>query len=560
MFKIKTGNDRILIKWVVCFMTILVLNGCQTQPQSPEDARFNEIVDILRFATDPKSPDVVAGLNWMKEQQRFVSIGYLFQEGTHDDIIMEVVKLSGTEKRSHLTSAYSSSTGRYMGLKVTPYQIGNPFQLAVASARPELAKRIAIYHAKKNINFDPDIPLGAIPSIHRLASQPTTNTFHFHRRKNETAPKAVNENVPADAYVNPPGRGLMFRHAAAHEHSLGRVYGRDILGKGYDFRWRDLANSRTHSDGGRGKYADGYADFLEKRHAETVEFIYRNFGGNPNETLPYCILRHGKPWHVCADFTPTQLAGRTTNMNDFVLDDNDRMERNPGKLQAYLRIGGDPNLKDRYGNSAISFAQNGGKFPGDKKKGSSISFGQLMAGATVLAGSAYMANHGAYDKASQFLAGGMADVITGSTTNLSGMLQQQRRDTALAEANLQRHIQVLAEQTYITPETWNNTSASPKQDTTDNPLSPTPPASGLNPQNQSGTGQKALAQSVGGMGTFTFTCPESGKTHSVPMPPVEGACKAAAERMARTTSCNMIDEYPEAIEQYHKACASSMYQ
>lgn len=559
MLKTRIESNSVLTKLSISFVVILLIAGCST-PKSPEDAKFDEVVNLIRLETNPEAPEVVEGLNWMSENQRFVNIGYLFDQGTHDDIIMAVVKLSGTERRGYRTTAYASSMSRYLGITVTPFQRGNPFQFAVASARPELAERIAIYHAQQAGDFQEGIPLGAIPSIHELASQPTTNQFHFHYKRGEEAAKTVNENVPADAYVNPPGRGLMFRHAAAHEHSLGRVYARDILGKGYDWYWDELANSRTHSDGGNGKYADGYADFLVQRHIQTVEFIYRNFGGDPNEFLPYCIVRNGEPWQVCTDFTPTQLAGRTTNMNDLVLDDNDRMERNPGKLQAYLRIGGDPNLTDRYGNSAISFAQNGGQFPGDKDDGPMIDFGQLMAGATVIAGSAYMANYGDYDKASQFLVGGLTDVATGTTTNMSGMYQQQSRDTAMAEANLQKHIQVLAEQTYITPETWNSTSTSRQEYSTGNLAGQSQGGNSNTQQNQPGSGQSAPTQSVEGMGTYSFTCPESGKTHTLPIPPLDGACLAAAQRMARTTSCNMIDEYPESMEQYQKACAASIYQ
>ena len=568
MIKLSVLEPPTILKRTCALLLIAALASCGSAPQSPEDAKFSQMADVLAYNPNPNSPEVVEALAWLEENSRNVNIAYLLYEGASSDVIFEMVKLSGTTRLATANTTHSPSTARTIwGMKITPFYVGNPFQLAISGARPELAERIAIYHAQQAGDYDPNVPLGAIPSVHQLASQQGNTGFHFHVYKGrEAGPNNINETVPLDTYVSPPGRGLMFRHASAHNNTLRFVYMRDVMGLGQRWGWKDIANSRTHSSGGRGEYANGYAAFVEKQHRETAEFIYKNFGGDPNEALPYCVMRHGNTRHVCSEFTATQLAGRTTNMNDLVLDSHDIAERNPGKLQAYLRIGGNPELSDKFGNTAVTFAQNGGQFPGDKSEEPLLDFGQIMAGAAIVAGSAYMASEGAYDQAAQFLAGGLSDVATGTTTNLSRMHAEQSKRTAEAEQNLQRHIQVLAEQTYITPETWASTApatTAPQTTAVMPVMGQTAPTqsqtAAQNQTEQNPMAQGAPAGNVAGMGSFTFTCPESGKSHTLPLPPIEGECLEAAKYMARTTSCNMIDEYPEAMLQYQKACATSIY-
>ena len=295
---------------------------------------------------------------------------------------------------------------------------------------------------------------------------------------------------------------------------------------------------------------NSYALAIEK----TVKFIYRNFGGNPNDYLPYCVVRDGKPWQICGNFTPTQLAARTTYMNDEVLNHHNQRERNAGKLQAYIEIGGDPELKDSYGNTSMALAKNAGSFPGSH--GDGLDFGKLLAGAAVVVTSGYMASEGAYEQAAEFLTGGLTDVATGQLTNLERMQKEQRKQTEASEEQLLRHIQVLAEKTYITPTNWASVSGAPLDESSTGQ----PGQKQSTQSSHSSPKQKSETASIEGMDMFTFTCPASGKTHSLPIPPLEGECLEAAKRMAKTTSCNMIDEYPEATKAYYKACEQRTYE
>lgn len=545
------------------------LIGCAGQ--SPEQARFSQVSKTLRTAQSPNAPGVQEGLAWLADPATTIdtSSHSLIYSGAHPDVVMAVVKRRGADRMEWTPKADFDSLASNWMIRVSPYAFANAFQAAIAASRPELAEQIAIHHAKTKGDYQPGAPLGAIPSIHALAKQGPNDADwekykHFAKWDSDDV-DGINARMPRSAYVDPPGRGLMFRFAAS------RTTGNDsdFRGKHGWPRLSALKNAKTHSAGGDGRLASQYAAFIEKRQRDTLKFIYGNFGGDPNERLPYCFLRYGDPFQMCMEMTPTLLAARMTSKgNDYIHDDGDW--RIPGRLQAFLDLGGDPNSRDAYGNTVMAYAKTGGAFPNDYDRGPLLDIGQLFAGAAIVAGAGYMAGEGAYDQAAQFLVGGLSDVANGTTSNLTGMLQEQQKRTAEANAQLERRMQVLREKAYITPETWASVPpkpATPQGAATSNGAAQGFTAAGAPGANGAASQQaQASAQQAGpaaipaGMGSFSFTCPETKKTHTLPMPPVTGACLQAAKRMAYTTSCNMFEEWPEAHKAYQQACAADIYQ
>ena len=57
---------------------------------------------------------------------------------------------------------------------------------------------------------------------------------------------------------------------------------------------------------------------------------------------------------------------------------------------------------------------------------------------------------------------------------------------------------------------------------------------------------------------YSFTCPATGRTHSVPISAASNACRNAMRRYAKAVSCNMIDDLEGAQNAYYSACASEM--
>ena len=50
----------------------------------------------------------------------------------------------------------------------------------------------------------PNVPLGAIKSIHELASQRSNIDYHFDHRDNEQAASYINRDFPLMTYVRSP--------------------------------------------------------------------------------------------------------------------------------------------------------------------------------------------------------------------------------------------------------------------------------------------------------------------------------------------------------------------
>ena len=467
-------------------VAVLSIVACSTTPTPYSQSK--KVSYFLQAANSLDEPGVMQAIEWLSVHAELpgyydYSAVEAVTDGAHADIVMELVKRRGAAQFDWI-----GGDGIMAGVMAgTPFDYGNAFQAAIASARPSLAKRIAIHHAKLSGDYQDGVPLGAIPSIHSLAVavKPRSESRHFRYYDNARI-KSINKVLPDNAYTDPPGRGLLFRYAI-------RVINVNLYEFQRHYKIQDLdevRSGRTWTKGGNGAYADEFAEFHIQRQLDTTKFIYENFGGDPNEALPYCFPRKGTPIQMCGEFTATQLAARTMNKRSVYLSGGDREDwLQPGKLNAMIAIGGNPNKKDAYGNDAFAMARYAGKFPGDAGKG--IDFGQIMAGAVVVAGSAYMANAGAYDQAAQFLAGGLTDVVTGSSDNIVRMALREQKKAAEADAAVQQQIRTLRNSTYITPETWaaNSLASNQKPSSQVNQSSPTqgiskPSYEGFDPGNQ----------------------------------------------------------------------------
>jgi hypothetical protein len=441
-------------KFLLILLAVFFLVACQTTTPSlysQHRDEFQEKSDLLEAADGLYTPGVREALDWFARADRpDLRPHSLINWGAHPDIVMALVERQGALVQGSMIGYVAPGT--HGSVAFTPFGIANTFQAAVAAARPDLAERIAIFHAKQMGDYREGVPLGSIPSVHDLARQPMTpreGKLHFNRYDNRKIDE-INAEVPATAYVDPPGRGLLFRYAANH-HSASRHEFKRI--QGFD-DWRVIQNNDTWTEGGKGALASEFAQYHRKRQLETLAFIYNNFGGDPNEAMPYCILRLGSPYQFCTDFTPTQLSALTMTKIDPRMRSVKGDWRLPGKLDAMVSIGGDPKKTDPYGNDAIALALNGGKFPGAKTEGNGFDFGQIFAGAMVVAGSAYIANEGGYTQAAELLSGGLTDVVTGTTNNLTGMVLRERARTAESEVAFQQKMQTLANARYITPTSW----------------------------------------------------------------------------------------------------------
>ncbi|MBP5857824.1 hypothetical protein KAJ83_12460 [Marivibrio halodurans] len=520
------------MRGLVCLLLVLGPVACQTT--DPITERMNQSYLTLLNASSIDTPDVQEALAWLEEpasETRRISLSHLIYQGTHPDIIMALVDIYGVD--TLFGDKYQRLFHDY--IFDTPYAYGNAFQLAVSASRPELAERIAIHAAKQAGDYREGLPLGAIPSVATMASQTVSQAFwqgrgHFQHLRHgqdswaefysdEATMRRVNAQ-PHDTYVNPPGRGLLFRFAATMRP--GWAYD-TIRRHGWppeDVYPRLESPTTITIVDYDGDLARAYEKELTERATENLQFVLKNFGGDVNERLPYCMMREGEPVIVCPTVSPVHLAARNTTMRDSI-HQLEWLWLPAGKFQAFMSVGGDPNQPDSYGITPVAYARSGGQHPGATDHDDDFDIGQLFAGAAIVAGAGMIAGEGGYDRAAGFLAGGMADVIDGTPDNLVAMQQQAMRETS--QSNGQSNGR-----------------------------------SGGQEAGQGGAAGGATAQAARTL-SFGFTCPETGRSHSIPITAASGACRRAMERYARAASCNMIDDLPGAEKAYYSACASEMY-
>lgn len=517
--RINLGKDFMTsgAKRLIAGMILLGLAGCQsTETSNPTDDRFNEASFLLMNATGLESPGVQRELDWFRQPgARVANFAWLAYRGTHPDILIALADIWGPDQIYF--DRYQRLYHDY--LFNTPYVDGNAFQIAVAASRPDLAQQIAVHFARKKGDYRDGVPLGQIPSVRAMAEQTASRSYrHFQTLSADdsmwsdfyhdmASMDRINAQPPG-TYTRPAGRGLLFRFAASQRPGWGYDTVRQY-GPMTDDLMERLASPTTMTDVDyRNDLAADYEKELTRRAIQTVQFIQTNFGGDPNERLPYCMMRDGEPAIVCPTVSPVHLAARNSTMRDAV----QKLEWQllpAGKLQALVVAGGNPNLPDNYGVNALAYAQNGGQHPGANPPGGDFDLGQLMAGASILAGSAFLAGEGGEQIAAELFVNGMTDVITGDTNNLVQMNQQM-----------------------------------------------------LEQSKQSAPGGQASAGTAGGAQVATdqyaFTCPETGRTHSVPIAAKSQSCRRAMERYAKVAGCNMIDEMESAQNAYYSACASEM--
>ncbi|MAO92995.1 MAG: hypothetical protein CMM78_03905 [Rhodospirillaceae bacterium] len=507
---------RKLIFALFWFFPILLVTACETT-SNPNDDRIAQAYELLKAAPDLEAPGVREQIAWLRTPGApTINVAGLIYRGAHPDIIMEVADIRGPNKY------YMDSQQRLYHDYIfnTPYTWGNAFQIAVAASRPELAERLAIGVAKQAGDYREGMPLGVIPSIAKLASQPAPkSTSHFSILSPEESSwssfyhdigtiQRINAQ-PKDTYTSPPGRGLLFRYAA----SMRPGWRYDTIrqfGTPSEEIYARLGGPATMVDATvQGDLADAYEKELTDRSFKTVSFILKNFPGDVNETLPFCMMRDGEPVIVCPNVSPTHLAARNTTMRDIV----HKLEWRwlpAGKLKAFLAAGGDPNKKDSFGNTALAYARNGGVHPGANAPGDDFNITQLFAGAAIIAGAGALAGEGSYDTATEFMVGGLTDVINGTSDNITRMHDQ-------ADQQLQQQ-----------------------------------PASSATGAGSSNTSLNRTSEK------YSFTCPATGRTHSVPISAASNACRNAMRRYAKAVSCNMIDDLEGAQNAYYSACASEM--
>jgi len=123
-----------------------------------------------------------------------------------------------------------------------------------------------------------------------------------------------------------------------------------------------------------------------------------------------------------------------------------------------------------------------------------------------------MAGEGGYDQATELLVGGLTDVIDGNPDNLVRMQKEALAKSAEMQAA------------------------------------------------QSGGGSSSQTAQSSSASDYTFTCPETGKSHTIPISANSQSCRKAMERYARVAGCNMVDDLAEAEKGYYSACADQIYQ
>lgn len=498
------------------FTLILVLvaaAGCQTVEQ--EESPIREAYDLLKVAPGLDAPGVREQIAWLKTPGApTINLGNMIYIGSHPDIIVELADIYGPDYRH-----FDYNQRMYHDYNFdTPYTYGNAFQIAIAASRPELAEKLAIHFAKKAGDYREGLPLGAIPSVAAMASQPPRpNAPNFGYLSPDDSMwsdfyhdwntiQRVNAQPP-ETYTSPPGRGLLFRYAATQKPGWRFNTIRQFGPLSEELKDRLVSPATVVDATERHDLSGPYEKELIEWGIKNVQFILKNFGGNVNETLPFCIMRNGEPAVVCPRMSPTHLAGRNSTMRDLI----QKMEWYwipAGKLQAFVLAGGDPNMKDSSGNSALAYARNGGVHPGANLPGDDFDIGQLLAGAAIVAGAGMIASEGGYDQATELMIGGLTDVIDGNPDNLLRMQQ--------------------------------------------NALSQSQQSTG-----SSGSNSTTTATANATSETYSFTCP-SGRTHSVPITASSAACRSAMQRYAKAAGCNMGDDLESAQNNYYSACASEM--
>ncbi len=497
------------------------LSACAGLPTEGEIAAENTL-EALKHASSVNDPAVATALARMRADPtaHILSINELIYAGAEEDVVMAVVEVQGADLISEPKGDRSQYPPPYVSGYRTPFVFANAFQTAVSTSRPALAEKIAVHVAKQKGDYVEGLPLGAIPSVVALATalhEPDDGVEsgrHFYNSSYYPQTETVNRTVAPNAYVSPAGRGLMFRHAAAMTVGNSLDFHRR-----HDYALADIQGPSTYT--GRvpvGLYADDFAKYISGRQAETVAFIQRNFGGDPNEALPYCVPTTVEFDLQCMKMTPMQLAARTTSMANGWLANNWTW-RIPGKYNAYVAAGGDPQTTDSFGNTALAYAQNGGRFPQSESSGFDLDIGQVFAGAAVLAGAGYLASEGGGEQAIRFLGAGAADLANGTTSNMTGLNNQVMRENAVAA----------------------NARAGGS-------------GGGL------ASGGNAAARPVATTQNYSFTCPMTpGKTKSIPISAASSQCRSAMQTYARVSSCNMIDEMEAAQQAYYSQCASEIY-
>jgi len=358
-------------------MLLVAVTACQTTTDAGSQ-RYNDAYYTLRDATGLDAPGVHEALAYLAEahqagERSKINLPPLIYKGAHDDVIMALIDIYGADEmyQDYFQRLYHDM------IFDTPYSWGNAFQLAVSAQRPDLAQRIAIRTAMKAGDYREGVPLGSIDSINALATQRLeSRPYHFNYQANEpfwndTATLQQINSLPLDTYVNPAGRGLLFRYAASQRPGWRYETVRQF-GEPTDALFDRLGSPSTHrSFDSTMDLAPAYEKDLAKWSINTVQFILKNFGGDVNETLPYCMLRYGEPVMVCPRLSPTHLAARNSTMVDLV-HQNEWLWLPAGKLQGFLVAGGNSNQPDSYGITPLAYARTGGIHPGSN--GSSGSF------------------------------------------------------------------------------------------------------------------------------------------------------------------------------------------
>lgn len=504
------------VKRVAAVLLVVFVAACQTtDTPTPEDSRVQQAYDNLLNASGIDAPGVREDIAWLKQPgSPAINFASLTYRGAHPDILMALADFQGPDKLYF--DRYQRLYHDY--LFNTPYVYANAFQLAVAASRPDLAERLAVHFAKQAGDYREGVPLGQIPSVLAMAEQSANRSYgHFQTLSADdsmwsdffhdmASMNRINAQ-PKGTYTQPAGRGLLFRFAATQRPGwdFDTIRQHGPVDEALMARLGSPATIVNYTD--REDLAAAYEEDLLRRAIKNVQFIRANFGGDINERLPYCMMRDGEPAIVCPSVSPVHLAARNSTMRDPI----QQMEwyyLPAGKLQAFVVAGGNPNLTDNYGNTALAYARNGGQHPGANASDGGFDIGQLMAGASILAGSAFLAGEGGEELAAELFVNGMTDVIDGTPDNLARM-----------------NLEALQKSQQMTSGGQQSASA--------------------------GGGQASTSQ-------YSFTCPETGKTHSVPIAAQSQACRSAMERYARTAGCNMIDEMESAQNAYYSACASEM--
>ena len=482
---------------VICMLCV-GLTGCGLTPE--QEAR-NRLYTTILNGTYLSAPGVQEAINEFTSRHDLdpIDVNYLIAQGVSDEVILAVFDggLDPLLQNYDRVQSYNLHPASN-----SPYDQANAFQAAISASRAALAEKIAIRVSKAAGDYRPGLPLGAIPSVVSLASD-MGEGLRFGNGEN-TQMNRVNATVKMVEYYDPPGQGLLLRHARAIRTALPRQFLKDN-----NLRFTDIRSPQTHTEGGNGVHAKRYVNYRREEHAKTIAFISKNFGADLNKKMPFCQL-FGEWEYECMPMSATQLAGYTNSL--LVSQWSQALNwRNPGKLEAYIAAGGDGNVKDRYGNTAIAYATNGGYYPGDSGKSGGLEIGQLFAGAAVIAGSGYLASQGGNTQAIEFLGAGLTDIANGNTQNLNALNSSSQANTA----------------------------------------------SGANANSGSKQGSSNPAATTS---QYTFACPHTpAKSKTIPITTAISACRTAMQVYAKAASCNLVDELESAQTNYYSACATEIY-